>query len=117
MRRYFEVAGRALADSDYEQGCPVATVALEQASLDTAVTTSTRTAMTAWSGLWADAFSAAGVPIDRAEELGTLVVVNVEGALLLSRVTRTLRPLELAAESTAALLNLELQDRPVDARS
>ena len=50
----------------------------------------------------------AGMPADRAEELGTVLVLNVEGALLLSRITRTLRPLELAADSTAALVAAEL---------
>ena len=108
VREYFALAGSALSASDYQQGCPVATIALEQASMDTPLTTASRAAMTEWARIWTAAFVEAGVAAGRAGELGTLVVLNVEGGLLLSRVTRTLRPLELAAESTAALIAAEL---------
>ena len=109
VRHYFAVAGDVLAASDYEQGCPVATVALEQASMDTPVTSASRAAMSAWTGIWTAAIVQAGVPAGRAGEIGTLIVLTLEGGLLMSRITRTLRPLQLAAESTAALIDAELQ--------
>ena len=109
VRAYFVAAGTSLSTSDYEQGCPVATIALEQASMANPLAAASQSAMTGWMRLWAEAFSLAGCAADRAEDLGTLVVLNVEGALLLSRIARTLRPLELAAESTALLIAAELK--------
>ncbi|WP_380156167.1 TetR/AcrR family transcriptional regulator [Kineococcus sp. R86509] len=108
VRRYFDVAGSALSVSNYEQGCPVATVALEQASMNTGISAASRVALSAWARMWAEAFTQGGIKAKRADELGTLIIVGVEGSLLLSRVTRTLQPMRLAAASLAALIDAEL---------
>lgn len=104
VRAYFALAGSVLEDTGFEQGCPVATVALETASDDGAVAASCSASFDAWIAAWAEALAAAGVEPGRAREVATVVVGGVEGALLLSRVRRDLEPMRLAAASAGALV-------------
>ena len=105
---WFDVAARNLKAGDFEVGCPVATVALETASDANAMGTACATSFAGWRSLLAKAFRDTGVPAKRARELATVVVTNFEGALLLSRVSRSTEPLRLAAETVAGVLDAEL---------
>jgi TetR/AcrR family transcriptional repressor of lmrAB and yxaGH operons len=104
---YLAMVAKALEKSGYEEGCPVTTVALEVASDGTAVTEACRAAFDAWKALWTDAFRAAGASPKRSRELGTAVVVALEGALVLSRVSHNTAPLKLAAETVRLIVGRE----------
>lgn len=110
VRAYFVLVGGVLEDSGFEQGCPVATVALETASDDGPVAASCAASFAGWEARWSAAFAAAGVPSARADELGTVVVGAVEGALLLGRVSRSTTPLRVAAAATAAVVDDAIRD-------
>jgi TetR/AcrR family transcriptional repressor of lmrAB and yxaGH operons len=110
VTRYLTLAGKVLEDSGWETGCPVTTVALEVASDATAVTEACAAAFAGWRALWAGAFHAAGVPVERSEELATSVVGGISGALILSRVSRTTDPMRLAAETLST--QVESATRP-----
>ena len=99
---YLTLVGTVLEDSGWQNGCPVTTVALEVASDGTKVTAACEAAFDGWRALWAGAFAAAGVPAQRSLELATIVVGGISGALILSRVSRTVDPMRLAAETLAA---------------
>ena len=108
VRRWFDLAARNLRRSDFQDGCPVATVALETAPASAALTTACASALADWETHLAVAFQQAGATRKRARELATLVLANLEGALLLARVQRTTKPLRVAAEHITAVLEQEL---------
>jgi TetR/AcrR family transcriptional repressor of lmrAB and yxaGH operons len=108
VRRWFALAAENLKGSDFQDGCPVATVALETAPQSATLTGACSTAFARWESTLASAIAREGCSRRRAGELATLVVANLEGALLLSRVRRDTRPLRLAAELLATRLEAEL---------
>jgi TetR/AcrR family transcriptional repressor of lmrAB and yxaGH operons len=107
VAKYLAIVAEVLQSSDFSEGCPVTTVALEVASDGTAVTAACVAAFETWRVLWSDAFRAAGVPPKRARELGTTVVSIIEGALILSRLSRDTAPMRLAARTVRALVAAE----------
>lgn len=79
---------RALLESGFGKGCPVATVALETAAESETI----RAACDATYAEWQDGIAAAlrgwGVPDERADPLAALVLSSVQGAVMLARVRR-----------------------------
>lgn len=82
-----------LVDSDYRAGCPVVAVTVE--ADNDAVVDRAGVAFTRWTDLIADRLVADGVSADRAEELAMLLTTSVEGAILVARSTRDVKPLDL----------------------
>lgn len=79
---------RDLRESDFTEGCPVATVALETAP-DTETLRSACDAVYAeWQRGIALALRGWGVPDERAEPLAALVLSSLQGAVMLARVRR-----------------------------
>jgi TetR/AcrR family transcriptional regulator, lmrAB and yxaGH operons repressor len=109
VRAWCRTSAERLADSDYTEGCPVATVALESTSDSEAITVASRKAFERWRGVIRDHLIGVGVRRKRAAELATLVLANVEGGLLLARVSRSKEPLFLAGEQLALLLTSEVR--------
>ena len=101
---------RLLADelvaSSYELGCPVATVALEAAATSEAV----RRTVEAHYAEWRDAIAArlerTGVARGVARQLATFALASIEGAMLLSKVSRDVQPLLTVGESLRAMVAL-----------
>jgi TetR/AcrR family transcriptional repressor of lmrAB and yxaGH operons len=108
VRRWFATSGRNLKQSHYRGGCPIATVALETTPESTALTAVCKASFRQWETLLAARLRQAGVTTARSRELATLVVANLEGALLLARVTQDTRPITLAAEAMAHLIDAEM---------
>ena len=81
-----------LEASGWDNGCPVAAVALE------AISEPVRGAVVAHYAGWLDAIAARlrdfGVPAGPARQLATVSLAAIEGALLLARVQRSREPLE-----------------------
>lgn len=101
----------SLVESDYQDGCPFATVALEAAALSPAVRAEIAGNYQTWIALIAARLDALGVPAVAAERLATFVLAAVEGALLLAKVERSRRPLDDVA-ATLRLLAVGLGPRP-----
>jgi TetR/AcrR family transcriptional repressor of lmrAB and yxaGH operons len=87
-----EALGELFADlldaSGLEDGCPVATVALECTPDPEVVATACREVLRDWVRVLADHLGDRGWSPERAEALGTTVVAAFEGALLLAKVER-----------------------------
>ena len=96
------VLGDHLVASDYREGCPVATVALDAAAQSDAIRAACAGVYDSWEGLVAEHLRAAGVA--DAESLATLLVAAVEGALLLARTRRSVAPLRTVGAHLHALL-------------
>jgi TetR/AcrR family transcriptional repressor of lmrAB and yxaGH operons len=95
---WFGKAQQLLERSDYEQGCPIAMLALH--SGDPVVAQASREALLRWQAELASRLGAAGY--DDADELALSVLTTLEGALVLAKGLRSSRPLEVAAEEMRA---------------
>jgi TetR/AcrR family transcriptional repressor of lmrAB and yxaGH operons len=94
-----------LERSNYRYGCPIATVALEAASTSALIRAACDTAYRSWQAVIAASLHANGVPRDDAADDAMLVLSALEGALILSRTRRDVRPMRLFSERVAALLS------------
>jgi TetR/AcrR family transcriptional repressor of lmrAB and yxaGH operons len=92
-----EAVCRVLADdlvaSNFREGCPLATVALEAAASSETVRRTCAAQFDGWEKLIADKLVSEGVPQNAADAAATFVLSAVEGATLLSRVRRDPAPL------------------------
>jgi len=104
VKAFCHARAQELADSDYVNGCPITTVALETASTVPALAEACCGAYADWQAAVAEAFTAAGIKPKRAADLAMFVVGSVEGALLLARISRSQTPLHVAGDQLAAII-------------
>lgn len=100
LRRFAKREAAKLAKSDFELGCPVATVTLEMASRSEVIRRAAAAAFDAWTELLAEVFADDGDPHGTA----LLVLSTLEGALLLARAWRDPRVVTGAADRLASAL-------------
>ncbi len=97
-----ELLGDDLEASSYENGCPVAAVALENPSEPV------HKAIVAHYAEWERAISAylaaAGITARSAHQLAVVALASIEGALLLARVQRSRAPLEAVGVALRAMV-------------
>ncbi|MFF0595696.1 TetR/AcrR family transcriptional regulator [Streptomyces antibioticus] len=86
-------------------GCPVAAATVDRAESSTSTREAASSAFTGWSGAVAGALEDMGVPADRSAALATLMISTLEGAILLSRAERDVRPLTMVARELGPLLD------------
>jgi AcrR family transcriptional regulator len=84
-----------LVDSDYAEGCPISTVALEVAATNDSLRETTAEAYEGWIGAMAERLQEAGVTRAGARKVATAVVALLEGALILARAARSTEALEV----------------------
>ncbi|WP_150237069.1 TetR/AcrR family transcriptional regulator [Nocardiopsis quinghaiensis] len=93
-----------LEESDFTRGCPLAATALDASEADDTVRESCRRVYTSWQRALARRLAAEGRGAADADADAWSVLSLVEGALLLSRSTRSLAPLHHARDAVARLL-------------
>jgi TetR/AcrR family transcriptional repressor of lmrAB and yxaGH operons len=93
-----------LERSDYRDGCPIATTALETSAQSEALGAATRIAFQTWELEIKRGLERFGMKSDDAELIATLVLSQVEGALLLARTYRSLEPLHRAEQALKLLV-------------
>jgi len=93
LRQWLEGARRVLETSDFERGCPLATVALESTAEDVALRAALSRGFATIRDRLAAAFARAGVGAAQAAPLASLVVSAYEGGLLQARVAADARPM------------------------
>jgi AcrR family transcriptional regulator len=96
IRAVFQGAGETLAATDYEDACPIATVALEVASTDDRLRQATADVFEQWTAALTERLG------DRAQALA--VIAALEGAFVLCRASRSTEPMEAAGAMAAALV-------------
>ncbi|MEU0884008.1 TetR/AcrR family transcriptional regulator [Lentzea sp. NPDC005914] len=103
VRAFFGLWREVVAGTDFQAGCPVVAVAVEEAAHPEALAASAE-AFRAWSRQLAESLEQHGVEARRAAQLATLVVGAAEGAVVMCRAQRSIQPLDdVAAELTALL--------------
>jgi TetR/AcrR family transcriptional regulator, lmrAB and yxaGH operons repressor len=91
-----------LEKSDYKEGCPIATTALETSAHSDVLGAATRTAFQKWESEIKRGLERFG--IGEAELVATTVLSQLEGALLLARTYRSLEPMQRAEQALKLLL-------------
>lgn len=97
---FIEVAD-LLEATDYADACPIATIALEVASSDEPMRAAAAAAFKSWLEVLEQRMRAAGMTIERAREVAVEVFCLMEGASLLSRTTRSSKPMHTASRAAA----------------
>jgi AcrR family transcriptional regulator len=101
-----------LIRSDYRAGCPIVAVTVEAGDPDnpertTEVIKRAAAAFALWTDLIGQRLVAEGVAAARAEELAMLVTASIEGAIIVARASRDVKPLDLVQRQLHSLLEAE----------
>ncbi|WP_214320781.1 TetR/AcrR family transcriptional regulator [Nonomuraea sediminis] len=96
VQQTLRLLGDRLEQSDWQKGCPIATVALDVSGSNDAVRQACSAAYTAWERALRDRIGS--------DDLATTVLALIEGAILLARTHRSREPLERAGRVIATLL-------------
>ncbi|MFI9508925.1 TetR/AcrR family transcriptional regulator [Nocardia sp. NPDC052566] len=82
---------KALTDSDFQLGCPVAAATVDGGT--DALRAATRDAFDGWTAAYTEVFERAGITPSAARSLGGFVVTAIEGAVLHARAIGSVAPL------------------------
>ena len=106
FRRHWSKVLRA---SDFGAGCPIMPAALEGVR-DPAARDLAGAVFRDWQRLVANALRKGGVPNRRARSIATLLLASLEGAIILCRAERSLRPLERVSGEMELVIAAALAD-------
>ncbi|WP_067691427.1 TetR/AcrR family transcriptional regulator [Nocardia jejuensis] len=104
----FDFMAAKLAESDWVEGCPVGTPALDGGSDVDQVRTACVSAFDAMTRGFAELLAEIGLPPGESHELATTVVAAYEGATVLARVRRSDEPLHTVSAAMARLIRMSL---------
>jgi TetR/AcrR family transcriptional regulator, lmrAB and yxaGH operons repressor len=88
-----------LERSDFKEGCPIATSALETSAQSEVLGAATRNAFQKWELEIKRGLFRFGMPAGEADLAATMVLSQLEGALLLARTYRSLEPIHRAEQA------------------
>jgi TetR/AcrR family transcriptional repressor of lmrAB and yxaGH operons len=109
LHNWLQGALQQLENSQFERGCPLATIALESGPEDVAIRAALQRSFTAVRQTLGQHLHAYGYPTEQADNLAALFVALYEGGLLQARVAGSSEPLKRAA---TALFNLTREQFP-----
>ena len=102
VEHFFAGAAETLEETNYEDACPIATVALEVASTSEPLRIATADVFDSWIAAGTAYFAAAGIPERRARELTLHFLTALEGAFVFSRAKRSTEAMHVAGAAVAA---------------
>ena len=111
VRLFFEGAAANLEKSEYEDACPIATVALEVSSTSDTMREACADVFESWIAAGRPRFTAEGLDEATSRELVIGMIAALEGAFVLARATQSIEALHVAGELTA-----QATQRALDAR-
>lgn len=96
---------RNFEESQFEKGCPIATVTLEITTLSPTLQETTRDIFQSWCEIIIDNLVNDGWDEQRAREMAIFIMSSFNGALTMSRAAQRIEPLEITANQLETLLN------------
>lgn len=111
VRLFFAGAAAHLQDSEYEDACPIATVALEVSSTSEPLRQACANVFEGWIAAGLPRFTAEGLDEATSRELVVGMIAALEGAFVLARATQSIEALHVAGELAA-----QATQRALDAR-
>jgi AcrR family transcriptional regulator len=107
----FKAEARILTESDFRNGCPVASVTLDVASTVDELRIPCAEAFDLWIGTIARGLGATGLAAKEAKALASYVLSSLEGAIVLSRAEKRVAPLERTATFVVQTVRTKLGQR------
>jgi TetR/AcrR family transcriptional repressor of lmrAB and yxaGH operons len=104
LREFIELWERLLADGDFHTGCPVVAAAISSDETDQDLTIEAGMILGRWCTALTQAFIKDGFGDDDAASLAVMSISALEGAIVLSRSTRSVRPLSQVGEQLEFLI-------------
>ena len=101
-RRFFDGAAELLEATDFDDACPIATIALEVASVNEPMRAAAAGAFDSWIDIIERRLARDGLDPERAHGLAVELFCAMEGAFLLARTTRSSTPLRIVGSSITA---------------
>ena len=101
VRLFFEGAAAHLEESEYEDACPIATVALEVSSTSETMREACADVFESWIAAGLPRFTAAGLDQATSRTLVIGMIAALEGAFVLARATQSTEALHVAGELCA----------------
>ena len=108
VRTFFSAAAEHLRESDYEDACPIATVALEVSSTSEILRQACADVFDSWVAAGTELYVGSGLSPERARELTIAMINALEGAFVLARAQRSTEPLEVAGKLVASAVERAL---------
>jgi TetR/AcrR family transcriptional repressor of lmrAB and yxaGH operons len=99
---------QSLLDSDFQRGCPLATVALDVASESELIRRSCEDGYDSWHDALADYLVRQGLSAERAADLTTVALASIEGGLLLAKTKKDIAPLRAIAVHLRGTIEREI---------
>lgn len=93
LRAYCKTMAGWMEESGFHSGCPVATTLLETAPQSPAITAAGQRAIDGWIEVVAGVLSKGGMERREARSRAQLIIAAMEGALILSRIRLSTRPI------------------------
>jgi AcrR family transcriptional regulator len=110
-RLFFEGAAAHLEESEYEDACPIATVALEVSSTSDTMREACADVFESWIAAGLPRFTAEGLDETTSRELVIGMIAALEGAFVLARAAQSTEALHVAGELTAQAVQRALDAR------
>jgi TetR/AcrR family transcriptional regulator, lmrAB and yxaGH operons repressor len=104
LKRFIDMWRQVVVSSGGSAGCVVAGVAIDTVAGETGLMEVVRAAFRSWAAVLAEQLEAAGVPSHRARPIAVTTLAGMEGALILCRAERNVKPLDAVAEELLRLL-------------
>ncbi|WP_328607400.1 TetR/AcrR family transcriptional regulator [Amycolatopsis sp. NBC_00345] len=96
IETFFAAGVTSLLETDYVEGCPIATVALEVATTNETLRQATADVFTAWIDAGTERLEKFGLPPASARTLTITLITSLEGAFVLARSMRSTEPMAVA---------------------
>lgn len=112
LQAWMASAQKLLVGSGFEQGCPLASIALESTPDDAAIRAALAEGFSNIRSHLADALQNAGIALARSANLAALMVSAYEGALLQARVAGQVQAMQNTTEALVDLIRLSLTPPP-----
>jgi AcrR family transcriptional regulator len=112
----FSGEAKILRSSGFRNGCPVASVALDVASTTDKVRKPCAEVFGSWIDALAEGIAATGMAEETAADLASYILAALEGAIILSRTSKSVKPLEQTAQFVLHTLEQKLPRRPRKAK-
>ena len=107
VARVVRLLGQRLAETEYCEGCPVATVTLEVAHESTRLRQVCADIYEGWEAALRAKLFAAGLEESHAHELATFCLAAIEGALVLARARQSVAPLTAVGNQLRRLITAQ----------
>jgi AcrR family transcriptional regulator len=104
LREFVEFWQRLLTDADFTAGCPVVAAAIGSNDDDPKLSAEAGVILGRWCTALTGAFVNDGFPDDDAASLAVMAIAALEGAIVLSRSTRCVRPLSQVGDQLEFLI-------------